>query len=111
MENVGYGIVASEEGSRFLNQLHTKQSKGEGERGLLCKIWNGTGDSTTLAGTEKDKRSFIKSGLSICLFVQPDVIIRYLPNFQQDDGLVDRFLFFVHHARQLDREEVGYNII
>ena len=49
IENDGYGMVTSDEGHRFLSSVQNKQGKGEAERALLCKLWNGKGDFITLS--------------------------------------------------------------
>ena len=52
--NKGYAFVAAEEGYRFLMQINSKQNKGEGERGLLAKLWSGSGDTMVLAKEDRN---------------------------------------------------------
>ena len=84
-------------------QINSKQNKGEGERGLLAKLWSGSGDTMVLA---KEDRNFEKSSLAICLFIQPHLLIPELPNFSLEDGLFDRFLLVAHKPHQYRRREV-----
>ncbi|CAG2186299.1 RAD54 [Mytilus edulis] len=92
LNNQGYGIITCDEGHRFLSSVNVKQSKGEGERSLLCKMWGGKGDSSILVtGT----RGFSKTSMSCCLFIQPQPLLSELCQLGGDDGLMDRFLFCV----------------
>lgn len=92
VENQGYGLITGDEGHRFLTSVNVKQSKGESERSLLCKMWGGKGDfSTLVTGT----RGFEKTSMSCCLFIQPQPLVHELLQLGGDDGLMDRFLFFV----------------
>lgn len=89
-ENNGYGIISTDEGNRFLNNLRAKQAKGESDVPFLCKLWGGKGDSTTLA---TGKRGFAKSSISLNIAIQPDPMLTELQHFISNDGFIDRFLF------------------
>ena len=88
MENGGYGLITSDEGHRFLAFINLKQSKGESERALLCKIWGGKGDRCALSAGE---RGFDKTSISICNFIQPCPLLSELMYLSSGDGFVDRF--------------------
>lgn len=85
----GYGFIASDEGERFLSLVNQKQRQGESERALLCKMWQGKGDSTTLStGT----RGFSSTSMSTCILIQPHNLMHELLQLSGDDGIMDRFL-------------------
>lgn len=89
IDNNGYGMVTSDEGHRFLSSVQTKQGKGEGERALLCKLWNGKGDFVTLSG---GNRGFKETSLSLFILIQPQPFLNELGNMMSGDGLLDRFI-------------------
>lgn len=79
IENKGYGIITGDEGHRFVSSVSMKQSKGEAEKALLCKLWGGRGDSNILAnGT----RGFDKTSMSACIFIQPEPLLHELRNLR-----------------------------
>ena len=89
MESGGFGLICSDEGERFLSLVNHKQRQGESERALLCKFWQGKGDSAVLSnGT----RGFQKTSMSACILIQPHNFMTELLSIQGDDGLLDRFL-------------------
>ena len=90
-QNGGYGIITGDEGEMFLLSITQKQKQGESERALLCKMWNSKGDATMLAS---GSRSFNKTSMSACIFIQPQVFVQELMQLSFDDGLIDRFLVF-----------------
>ena len=90
-ECAGYGLLTGDEGHRFLASVSLKQSKGEGERALLCKMWTGKGDTSQLSN---GSRGFLRTSMSACIFIQPQPFIAELMNFNGEDGLFDRFLIF-----------------
>jgi hypothetical protein len=85
----GYGMIASDEGIRFLSNVQAKQLKNEGERQFLCKSWTGKGDFTVLKDHE---RGFLSTSMSMILFVQPEPLLGHFCNFDGEDGLMDRLL-------------------
>ena len=90
-KNRDYGLITGDEGHRFLSSIAYKQSKGEAERALLCKLWGGKGDSNVLSsGT----RGFDRTSISSCIFIQPQPFISELMSLNGEDGLLDRFLIF-----------------
>lgn len=92
IQNKGYGLITSDEGHQFISSFNVKQSKGEAEKSLLCKMWGGRGDTNTLVGGD---RGFKSTSMSMCLFIQPEPLITELVGLKGNDGLLDRFLFFV----------------
>ena len=70
--------------------MNVKQSKGEGERTFLCKMWQGRGDTSTLSTGE---RGFARTSMSFCIFIQPQPLLIELMAMGGDDGLMDRFIF------------------
>ena len=87
----GYGIITGDEGERFLTSIASKQKNGESERALLNKMWMGKGDFSTLSSGQ---RGFLKTSMSACIFIQPQILMQELLSLNADDGLMDRFLFF-----------------
>ncbi|CAC5410031.1 unnamed protein product [Mytilus coruscus] len=53
ISNDGYGLITSDEGHRFLSSINCKQMKGESERSIICKMWNGKGDFTQLSSVSR----------------------------------------------------------
>ena len=90
-DNGGYGLITGDEGERFLSTITQKQKQGESERALLCKMWNGKGDSSMLSS---GARGFSKTSMSAYILIQPQTFIQELIQLNADDGLIDRFLFF-----------------
>ena len=41
--NEGSGLITTDGGQRLLPSINIKQNKSEGERALLCKMWDGRG--------------------------------------------------------------------
>ena len=76
--------------------------KSEGERGLLCKMWGGRGDTSTLSAQE---RGFKKTSMSMCLYIQPDPFLHELSHMGCNDGFFDRFLI------QVSRPKLFKNVI
>jgi hypothetical protein len=93
-ENEGYAILTSDEGGRLLSSINYKQSKGESEKALLCKMWGGHGDRTTLLNGE---RGFKSTFLSVLCYVQPYPLLTEFSasGMAADDGFIDRLLFAI----------------
>ncbi|XP_045161986.2 uncharacterized protein LOC123526803 [Mercenaria mercenaria] len=104
-DNKGYGIITGDEGHRFMSSITMKQSKGESEKALLCKLWGGRGDANVLAN---GVRGFDRTSMSACVFIQPEPLLKELVNLKGNDGLMDRFLLIsakpVFHKCQIVRE-------
>ncbi|VDI29833.1 Hypothetical predicted protein [Mytilus galloprovincialis] len=89
-DNQGIGLVTSDEGNHFLSSVQAKQVKGESERALLCKMWNGKGDFSSLAS---GCRGFTETSMSLFLLIQPTPLLSEIHNFTDNDGFLDRFVF------------------
>ena len=105
-DNRGLGLVTSDEGNRFLSSVQAKQAKGESERALLCKMWNGKGDFSNLA---KGGRGFTETSMSLFLLIQPQPLLSELQNFTENDGFLDRFLFFTSKPVMYQSKELREN--
>lgn len=105
-ENGGYGLITGDEGERFLCSVNNKQKQGESERALLCKMWNGKGDTSTLS---YGNRGFDKTSMSACIFIQPYTFIQELIVLNCEDGLMDRFLVFSARPVFKKTEEIILN--
>ena len=88
----GRALLTSDEGQRILGQVNLKQSRNEGERALLNKMWMGIGDQSVLL--EQD-RGFEKSTFSMAIFIQPGPLCTELANLGGSDGFLDRIIMFV----------------
>lgn len=95
-DNKGYGLISTEEGSRFFAHVNAKQIRNEGERAILCKMWGGKGDLSILSDQE---RGFKTTSMSMAMFIQPDPLIHEMMQMGSNDGFLDRFLFFVARPR------------
>ena len=102
-ENNGYGLIVADEGHRLLSMINGKQNRSEGERGLLCKMWGGQGDFTTLRDSD---RGFGATSMSMSVLIQPDPLLHELINMQSNDGFLDRILFLVSKPVMHKRAEV-----
>jgi len=95
-ENSGYALLCSDEGHRILASLNNKQSKNEGERALLNKLWGGRGDSTVL---KDGKRGFKNTSFSMAIFIQPSLCLSEISLMATEDGFFDRVLFMVEKPK------------
>ena len=89
-KNGGYGLLVSDEGGRLMNHWKLKQQKGESEVPLLCKLWGGKGDSSTLAA---GNRGFNRTSFSMCLAIQPEPLMQNLQSLNGNNGYMERMLF------------------
>jgi len=70
--------------------IQIKEGKMEGERSNLCKIWDGSGLSSTL---KTGFRGFEKSSLSMAVAIQPHPFLQSMYSLAGvDDGFIDRLL-------------------
>ncbi|XP_074655733.1 uncharacterized protein LOC141909242 [Tubulanus polymorphus] len=90
--NTGYGLITSDEGGRLLKAINIKQKNGETERALLCKMWGGRGDTSTLSNGQ---RGFNKTSMSMNVMVQAEPLLMELVQLCRGDGFIDRFTFCV----------------
>ena len=105
IDTKGYGLITSDEGSRVLTQINAKQSKCEGEYQLLCKMWGGRGDTSTLMEKE---RGFKETSMSMCLFTQPALLLEEMSQMgQRKDGFVERFLFLTAKPKRYEQQVLG----
>lgn len=102
----GFGLIASEEGSRVLSSIEGKQVKYEGERAFLCKSWGGKGDSMKLR--EKD-RGYPATSLCLLLLIQPQPFFKELGPLDGEDGFLDRIVVVIAEAKRFHSHEVQTN--
>ena len=104
--NKGYGLIASDEGHRFFSQLKSKISKGDNEVPLLCKMWSGKGDSSTL---NSGNRNLDSTSLSLNIMIQPEPLLNDMPTFLGNDGFLERMLFMVSKPSVVHPYELSEN--
>ena len=109
-ENNGRILLTSDEGQRILSSINAKQALQQAEKSLLSKLWEGSGDFSTLL--EKD-RGFKKTAFSMFIMIQPEPAINELcaMGIGSNDGFMDRMLFVVGKPHLYSSQEMTENAV
>ena len=100
----GYNCIVTDEGTSFFDDLKKKETKHESDLSLLNQLFDGQGDSTTLASLKE--RNVPPNSTSVTISLQAEAFMSALVNMGKslwlDSGFGERFLLAVSQPYKYD---------